>query len=164
MDELAKRIKQITDNAKSNPNAVNEMIALTEEFPEAPDVWCDLAYLYSRQGDRVSSVDALGRAIALAPDEPVYLFDRARYNAALGEYRSVIDDASRGIEISERLKFLYYKDSLIFLRAYAMVALGNSAAARDDLTSMEDHGMRLWINGLVTWEDLARRCGVNSPP
>ncbi|QWT20487.1 hypothetical protein KPL74_00400 [Bacillus sp. NP157] len=162
MDDFEQRRKRITDGAKSNPNAVAEMIVLAEEFPCEPDVWADLAYVYARKDDYVSAVDALGRATALAPDEPIYLFNRARYNAALGEHRAVIADASLGVEISDRLKFFWYKEALMFLRAHALVALGDNKSARDDLASIEDRDMRLWINGLVTWEDLARGCGMGT--
>ncbi|QWT20489.1 hypothetical protein KPL74_00410 [Bacillus sp. NP157] len=164
MDDLKDRLKTITDSAKTNPNAVSEMIALAAEFPEEPDVWCDLAYLYARKGDRLSAVDALGRAVALAPDEPVYLYDRAKYSAALGDYQSVIDDASLGLEISERLQFFSYKNLLLFLRAYALTSLHDEAAAKIDLALIGDRDMRMWINELVTWDDLARRCGMEGSP
>ncbi|QWT20488.1 hypothetical protein KPL74_00405 [Bacillus sp. NP157] len=164
MDDLAKRIEKIKDSARSDPNAVGEMIAIVAEFPEDPYVWCELAYVRSRRGDRVSAVGALAHAIELAPDEPVYLFDRARFNLVLGEYQSVIDDASRGLEVSERLQFFSYKDLLLFLRAYAQAALHDDVSARNDLATIGDRDMRFWINGLVTWDDLARRCGMDISP
>jgi tetratricopeptide (TPR) repeat protein len=162
MDDLSKRIKKIADGAKSNPNAVAEMLVLAEEFPNAPELWFDLAYIYSIQKDRASAADAVSRAIALDPDEPVYLFDRARYRASLGDYHGVIEDASCGIELSERIEFFTYKELLIFLRAYACVELREFCAAKDDLMSMERQDAVMWIHTLVTWEDLMARCDAGT--
>jgi tetratricopeptide (TPR) repeat protein len=163
MDELSKRIKKIEDGAKSNPNALDEMAELVAQHPDEPDAWHGLAYLTALRGDLRSSVEALDRAIALSPDEPVYLFDKARDLAILGEYRDVIEDATLGIQLSDRIQFFSYKDALIFLRAYAHIELGNLDSAKDDLASMQDHDARNWIRGLITWEDLARRCGLIAP-
>jgi tetratricopeptide (TPR) repeat protein len=145
MDDLSRQIKKLKDGVKSNPNALKEMLALSEEFPGEPQVWRGISYIYAVQGDRASSIEALDRAIALSPDEPVYFFDRARRRAAIGDFRGTIEDAVRGIELSERLQYFYYKEALIFLRAYAHVELGDFDAAKDDLASMNDRDARIWI-------------------
>jgi tetratricopeptide (TPR) repeat protein len=164
MDDLLTQIKKLKVGVKDNPDALRDMVALSEKYPNEPEVWRGIAYIYGMRGNPASAVDALNRAIALNPDEPVFFFDRAWKRAAIGDYQGTIDDASTGIEMSYRLQFFSYKDLFIFLRAYALVQLGDLGSAEHDLVSMDDHDARLWIGGLVTWEDLARRCGMDVPP
>jgi regulator of sirC expression with transglutaminase-like and TPR domain len=160
MDRLSSRLKEITDGAKSNPDVLREMEALIDEFPDEPEVWGDLAYVHSMRGDRTSAVVALDRAIALAPDEPVYIFDRARYRAGLGDYSGVLTDASLGVEICDRTKFDYYRQSLIFLSAYAHSQMGKLDVAKVELLSIQERDMGVWVGELVTWSELARECGL----
>jgi tetratricopeptide (TPR) repeat protein len=162
-EELLRRIGAIEKNARSDENALNEANELVRDFPQCAEAWRTLAYIESLSKNREEAIRYITRAIEIDPDQPFYLYTRALYRSKSLDFHGAVKDAKLGIAISDRLQFHYYRDSLLFLSAHAHVQLGDIDVARGELFSIEDREVRTWIHGLVTWESLAERCGIDRP-
>lgn len=90
---------------------------------------------------------AIDRALALAPDDPQLLTDRAETRAAQGDYAGAVDDLSAALAGDPRSA-----DALV-LRASAYRRLGRSEAALADLAAAlaidRRHGEALVERGLI---------------
>lgn len=158
--ELLMRLEEIKARFKTDPSAMDEMDSIAENMPSEARVWEAMAYMHARVDRLDLAIDAVSRAMNLDPDEPAYFFKRANYLADINDYAGVIGDAARGVEVSDRTKFDYYRESLVFLSAYAHIRMGQLALAREELLSLSDRNIRTWVHELVTWHGLAVQCGI----
>jgi len=89
-------------------------------FAQAAQIWLEV-------GDLTRAYAAVTLALALRPDDPELLTDRAVIAASAGRFQEAIDDLTRVIDLRPFLAEPYV------LRASAWRQLGQPALARDDI-------------------------------
>jgi tetratricopeptide (TPR) repeat protein len=143
-------IQQVDRRVRADdPAAVSDAARLAERYSDDARVWCLLAYANARQGKNTEAVASITKAIDLSPGEPGMHFDRGRYNLKLGKFQQAVDDFDRALVVCEERNDDYYRESLHFLRADALIKLDRKAEARADLMHVRDE-FALWTNELRT--------------
>ena len=151
-------IADLEHRAKTDdPSVLTEATKLVAEFPLEPKVWSLRAYIFARMGNIANAVSDLTRTIDLASPEPAHFFDRGRYRLNLGDAPGAAADFSRGIELCNEYGNDYYRESLHFMRAEALVKAGNRRGALADLKQVRD-GFTLWTTELRSKEALLAEC------
>jgi len=140
-----------------DPDAVGSAARLAERYPESVKAWCLLAYAHARQGNTEDAILDITRAIRLSPREPALLFDRGRYKLKTAQYRQAVDDFGEALALCDLHKDDYYRESLHFLRADALLKLGLKAEAQADLGYVRDD-FALWTTELRTKKALSDEC------
>jgi tetratricopeptide (TPR) repeat protein len=140
-----------TDKALS---IANELI---DRFPDDMEVWLLRSYLFARMANYPRSILDLDRAISINAQEPTLFYDRGRYHFKLESYTRAIEDFSMGLAVCDQLKDDYYRESLLFFRAEAYLALANKEQARNDLSSVRDD-FTTWTFKLRTKSEILSEC------
>jgi|ERR1017187_8162364 tetratricopeptide (TPR) repeat protein len=130
---------------------------LTRLYPSLCEAWVLGAYLHALDQDYVSAVAVLSEAINLNSLEPGLFFHRGRNEIKLGQDRAALDDFSRGLDLCDQFDNDYYRETLLFMRAEALLRLGRKAEARADLARVRD-GFTIWTYRLVSKEALLGEC------
>lgn len=91
-------------------------------------------------------------------NEPADYFDLAGVHIRSSNYPGAISALDALMEVSEREEYDYYVSSALFLRAFALIEIGDVGRARSDVVRIPD-GMRFWVpgRGLVDVESLRSR-------
>jgi tetratricopeptide (TPR) repeat protein len=151
-------IKNIEGRVRGDdPSAVESALRLAERYSDSPRVWCLLAYAHARQGSTEEAISDMTRAIQLSPDEPGMLFERGRYQLKRGRYRQAVDDFGQALILCERQENDYYRESLHFFRADALLKLDRRIEAQADLQHVRDD-FALWTTELRTKQALLAEC------
>lgn len=108
--------------------AVAAALAQASEVPKAAS-FGELAYAYLGVGDRERALDAVNRAVQMAPEEPAYRFLRARVEFMLHRPSEAGEDLEQVELLSERFNNFYYVDSARLLAAACRVEVGDSEGA-----------------------------------
>lgn len=155
---LDSSIKKVEERARADgAGALADATKLIEQHPGEPSAWSVRAYVQARAGNIVSALSDVTRAIELSPSEPVLFFDRGRYHLRLKNFALAIEDFDRGIALCDRLEDDYYRESFHFLRADALLRVGNKTAALADLAHVRDD-FSLWTTELRTKQGLLSEC------
>lgn len=136
-------IKDLVDT--DEPAALAAAVKLTEQYPDEPDVWRTLAYIYALDENDAGAIAAMTRAIQLAPRKPTFFFYRGWYLLGSGDYEAAIVDFGQGLLLCDELNDDYNRESLHFLRAEAYFQLGRKAEARADLEHVRDDAVSYTI-------------------
>jgi tetratricopeptide (TPR) repeat protein len=145
----AKELARLGDDEK----AMSIADALIQEHPNDSRSWSLRAYLHARNSHYRNAIADVTQAIGASPAEPSLFFDRGRYEIALGQLESAIEDFSHGLKLCDDHKDDYYRETLHFFRADALIKVGKTFAAAEDLKHVRDD-FRLWTDSLRTKEDL----------
>jgi tetratricopeptide (TPR) repeat protein len=138
--------------------AVSVATALLARYPKEVKAWSLLAYLHARVHDYLGAISDVSHAIDVAPREPKLFFDRGRYYLRLEQYRIASEDFSRGLELCDLESNDYYRESLLFMRAEALIQLGRTKDALADLARVRDD-FAMWTFRLATKQGLMGECG-----
>ena len=126
---------------------------LVDQYPGEMEVWSLRGYLHALSRDYAKAVADLGRAIGINSAEPVLFYDRGRYSLALGDDLAAVSDFTTGLELCEFHDNDYYRESLHFLRAEALLRLGRKREAIVDLAQVRGD-FKTWTYRLRTKADL----------
>lgn len=155
---INKLISNLESRAQSDdPTALAEATKLVAEHPSESKVWGLRAYIFARTGNLSNAISDLTRAMELSSPEPTHYFDRGRYKLKVGDSAGAVADFSRGIELCDEHGDDYYRESLHFLRADALVKTGKRSEALADLRQVRD-GFTLWTTELRSKEALMSEC------
>jgi len=163
-EPLDSLIKDIEKRVRAkDPTAVERAAQLAEQYPDEPEVWFSLAFVYSMYRDMDGAVAAMTRMIDIAPPNPMNLFFRARYEHKRGNLEATLADCTEGIALSEQRQDERCLSSLYFMRADVLVTLGRKAEALADLEHVEDDHVE-WTTRLRTKAAILADCGVPRKP
>jgi tetratricopeptide (TPR) repeat protein len=155
---LDQAILDLEERARNDdPSVLASAAQLIATYPTESRVWTLRAYVLARTGNLKEAIADISRAMQLSSPEPAHHFDRGRYKLKLGEYLSAIDDFSEGLALCEHHADEYYRESLYFLRAEALIAAGRKSEALADLTYVHDD-FQLWTTELRSKQELVARC------
>lgn len=158
-ENLEKLIASIETKVRADdPHALDEANALVGRHPADARVWSLRSYIRSRSNDFDGAIHDISEAISISPLEPVFFFNRGRFQLRLGNYKDSISDLSRGLELCDVHENDYYRDTLLFFRAAAYVRVGDGVSAAADLSKIEDEEFSLWLDGLVSKKQLLAEC------
>ena len=134
---------------------------LVQRYPDEMKVWSMRAYLYTCKDDYERAIADLSQAIGLNPAEPVLFYDRGRYQSRLGLFEAAADDFGKGLALCDHYRDDYYRESLHFFRAEALIELGRKREALEDLSHVRDD-LRTWTFKLRTKSELLAQCVEHS--
>jgi tetratricopeptide (TPR) repeat protein len=134
---------------------------MLESHPNEMKLLSLRAYLHACKHDLEQAIIDLTQAIRINPMEPVLFYDRGRYESKLGHFQSAVDDFGRGLELCDHYRNDYYRESLYFFRAEALVELGRKHEALQDLSHVRDD-LRTWTYKLRTKSELLAQCAERS--
>jgi tetratricopeptide (TPR) repeat protein len=155
---LDAQIAQIERRARDDdPAVVDDALKLVDRYSDEPRIWCLLAYVHARRGNTEDAVADVTQAIELSPSEVGLYFERGRYLSKLGRHRQAVDDFDRALGLCEQQQNDYYRESLCFLRADALIRLNRKAEALTDLSHVRDD-FALWTTELRTKQGLLAEC------
>lgn len=146
-----------------DPNAFDEAVKLTEQYPDEAEAWNTLAYANQWKKDYPAAVAAMTRAIELRPGRPGLYCTRGECSLMAGDYDGAIADFTEGLALGNHLKQEPYREVLHFLRAEAYYQLGRKAEALADLEHVDDD-CTFWTVQVRTKAELLVLCGGSLPP
>lgn len=152
--QIARLEQRVRDD---DPGAVEDALKLADRYSDEPKVWSLLAYAHARHGSAEDAVVDIARAIELSPLEIGLYFERGRYLSKLGRHRQAVDDFDRALNLCEQQQNDYYRESLFFMRADALIRLDRKAEALVDLSRVRDD-FALWTTELRTKQALLAEC------
>jgi tetratricopeptide (TPR) repeat protein len=156
LDNLIAKAKKLARNRDEEAamTLANELVA---HYPNEMKVWLLRGYLHELGNDYTGAVADLTRAIEINAMEPHLFFTRGANRFALGDDQSAIDDFTEGLDLCDLHKNDYYRETLHFWRAEALLRLGKKHEALADLARVHD-GFRFWTYKLRTKADLLDDC------
>jgi tetratricopeptide (TPR) repeat protein len=152
--QIARLEQRVRDD---DPAAVEDALKLADRYSDEPKVWSLLAYAHARRGSTECAVADITRAIELSPLEIGLYFERGRYLSKLGRYHQAVDDFDCGLTFCSQQQNDYYRESLCFLRADALIKLNRKSEALPDLSCVRDD-FALWTTELRTKQALLAEC------
>jgi tetratricopeptide (TPR) repeat protein len=156
IDKLISNLESRAQN--DDPIALAEATKLVAENPSEPKVWSLRVYIFARTGNLSNAISDLTRAIELSSPEPSHYFDRGRYKLKVGDGAGAMEDFGRGIALCDEHGDDYYRESLHFMRADALLRAGKRREALADLQHVRE-GFTLWTTELRSKEALMSECG-----
>ncbi len=156
LEDLIRKAEELARTGKQEA-AASMAMQLTTDYPREAAVWSLRAYLHGASKHYVDAVADLTRAIALNAMEPDFFLNRGIYSFALGEDQSAIEDFSKGLELCDHYNNDYYRETLHFWRAEALLRLGKRAEALADLSRVRED-FSFWTYKLRTKADLVADC------
>ena len=136
---------------------------LVQQHPNEMKVWSMRAYLYACKGDFERAVGDLTQAIGINSTEPVLFYDRGRYQSRMELFKAAVDDFGAGLALCDQFRDDYYRKSLHFFRAEALIELGRKREALQDLSHVRDD-LRTWTYKLRTKSELMTQCVERPSP
>lgn len=124
------------------------------EDPLRHEAWHNLAYALfccDRMGE---AIDAITKAIELAPEDRAHLFSRARWALAVGDLVTAEADWSKLIEVDERLKSEAFLSAALIGRALTRMRARRVVDAEADLRRVDDEEIIFIEDRLWTVEDI----------
>jgi len=121
-------------------------------FAQAGQIWLEA-------GDLTRAYGAATLALALRPDDPDLLTDRAVIAANAGRFQEAIDDLTRAIDLKP------FRAEAYVLRASAWRQLGQPALARDDLAralAREPLNQEAWLESGILKRDARDPAGARA--
>ena len=130
---------------------------LVARYPNEMEAWSLRGHLHARNHNYLEAIANVTRAIDVNLLEPSLFFDRGRYELALGKQESAAKDFSKGLELCDQHNDSYYRESLHFFRAEALIRLGRKREAVEDLAHVRAD-FKMWIDRLRSKADLLADC------
>jgi len=118
---------------------------LIAQRPDEMKVWSVRSYIHARKHDYQSAIQDVSRAIEINSVEPALFFDRGRYYLALRAFSEAATDFTRVLDLCDRHRNNYYRESAYFMRAEAHLKLGRIDETRADLKHVRDD-FTIWID------------------
>lgn len=159
MTDIRSSISKAETLARANRVDEAEVIAdkLVAQYPSRMEVWVLHGYLAAREGDFEKAIDSLTRAISICAEEPSLFYDRGRYQLTTGDNNAAISDFSKGLDLCDRYDNDYYRASLHFHRAEALLGIGKKSDAMADLSHVPAE-FKCWTTRLRSREELMEEC------
>jgi tetratricopeptide (TPR) repeat protein len=156
LDDLIARTKALAKERRYD-EAISLATDLVQRYPNEMKVWSSRAYLYGCKNDFELAVADLTRAIDINGMEPVLFFDRGSYQSRVGRFGAAVEDFGRGLALCDHYRDDYYRETLYFFRAEALIELGRKREALQDLSQVRDD-FRFWTYKLRTKSELQAQC------
>lgn len=162
--EFKSRCRSVEERIEAKaPDAFDEAVKLTEQFPAEAEAWNTLAYANKWKKDYPAAVAAITRAIELRPGRPGLYFTRGGSSLMAGDYDGAIADFTEGLALGNHKEQEAYREVLYFHRAEAYYQLGRTTEAIADLEHVDDD-CTSWTVQVRSKADLLALCGVVVPP
>jgi tetratricopeptide (TPR) repeat protein len=133
-------------NEQRFEEALERAASLKVTYPQSHHVHKWMAHVHEAMKNLNEAIREISEAMALAPGEPDYHFNRARWHLDLGHYDDAVADCTRAIGIEMSLRRTYYLGTSYFIRALARTRLGDERGALDDCQHVADD-MVFWALG-----------------
>jgi tetratricopeptide (TPR) repeat protein len=156
LDKLISEAKDLA-NSGERQEALSLANELIEHYPREARVWSLRAYIYGLTANYEAVFADLSHAIKINPMEPDFFFHRGRYGLITGQNQAAFDDLTKGIELCDYYKNEYYRETLLFMRAEALVHLNRKDEALSDLALVRDD-FTIWTSRLRTKAELVAEC------
>ena len=157
LDDLIAKAKQLEKNGDEQ-GAMSLAEQLLASHMNDIRVWLLHAHLHALSRNYIDAVADMSRAIEINVLEPHLFFTRGTYRFALGEDKLAVEDFTEGLRLCDYHKNDYYRDTMYFWRAEALLKLGKKVEALSDLASVPDD-FQFWTDKLRTKADLIADCG-----
>jgi tetratricopeptide (TPR) repeat protein len=156
IDTLIAKAKELArkDDNQGAMLLANELIG---KYPNEVRVWSLRGYLHSRNGNHIEAVSDLTCAIDIDGMDPYLFFSRGVDKFEIGDNQSAADDFTEGLDLCDRHRNDYYRETLLFWRAEALLRLGKKHEALLDLARVRDD-FSFWTYKLRTKADLLNDC------
>jgi len=156
MEDLISRAERLASTGDWD-GAMSLASELVAKYPNEMKVWLLRADLYGRNRAYASAIADLSRAIEISPMEPCLFHERGLDALALGNDQAATEDFTRGLELCDRQKSDYYRESFHFLRAEAFLRLRRKKEALADLAHVRED-QKAWTYRLRTKAELLYEC------
>jgi tetratricopeptide (TPR) repeat protein len=156
LDDLISKAKSL-DRTGHNEEAMSLATQMVEQHPNEMKPWSLRAYLHAGKHDYEQATADLTRAIAINSMEPKLFWDRGRYESLQDHYQSAVSDFGKGLELCDHYKDDYYRESLHFFRAEALIRLARKREALADLEHVRED-LKTWTYKLRTKLELLAEC------
>jgi len=155
-DEIIFKVKQLDKSGRDQEamSLANELVARHSDKAQA---WLLRGHLHALGKDYAGASADLTRAIEINALEPHFFLSRGKYRFLGGENALAVEDFSKGLELSDYHRNDYYRETLYFWRAEALLKLGRRSEALSDLAHVRDD-FRFWTYELRTKADLLSDC------
>jgi tetratricopeptide (TPR) repeat protein len=138
-DDVQSLIRRINVRRRDgDPTVAESAIQLAEQYPLEPRVWLLLAHIHEDADNDPATLEALTRVVEVAPKEPVGFYSRGSFFLKREEYDRAVADFTQGLVLCDELSNDYYRGSLHFHRAEALILAGKKAEALRDLAHLPD--------------------------
>jgi tetratricopeptide (TPR) repeat protein len=141
---------EVFSRAKNYPEALRRCDDLIAAWPNHAHARRERAFLLNLMDDTAAALAEMDRVIemekARGSEEPADYDDRGRWRIEIGNHAGAVADFTAILRIEERHNWIYYSEPSRFMRAYALICLGElDAAARDIETIPNDY--EIWLEG-----------------
>lgn len=141
--------------------AFDEAIALIRAAIEQDDgcaeTWALLSHTQEIVGDLEAAIQAADRAIALAPNEPAYWFQRGWLHLLVDAAQNALGDMQKTLTLSRSLNRTYYIETAAFLAAESLRRLHRYAEALAQCAEVRDD-FSLYVGAPLSKADLLKNC------
>jgi tetratricopeptide (TPR) repeat protein len=133
---------------------------LVERLPDEKRAWSYRAHLHRVAHEYSLAISDLTAAIRIRThdsNEPYLYFFRGACLLRVERLEDALEDFTAGLGFCDLYKDDYYRETLVFFRAYTLIRLGRASMALRDLENV-DESFSFWIDKLRTKADLLRAC------
>ena len=129
------------------------------------DAWDQLAYVLWSCGQKDEAIEAISKAIVMAPEDRGHRFSRARFALGMGDLTLAKADWTKLVDLERALASEAFVGAALLGRALANAGLGDTQAALNDLSQIGDDEImlvnkRLWTAGELR-NELRRKAQAN---
>lgn len=148
---------RVLTRSGDDAGAMRLVCELLDKFPEEKSPLAFRAHLHSMNGAYQQSWLDLSRAMLVDPLDPCLFYLRGDCSLQLGQAEAALADFDDGLALCDQKGDNYCRDTLIFLRAEALISLGRTIDAARSLQQLPDD-FSFWTPKLRTKADLLRDC------
>jgi tetratricopeptide (TPR) repeat protein len=141
---------EVFSRAKDYPEALRRCDDLIAAWPNHAHARRKRAFLLHLMDDTAAALAETDLIIemekARGSEEPADYNNRGRWRIEIGNHAGAVADFTAILRIEEQHNWIYYSKPSRFMRAYALICLGElDAAARDIETIPDDY--EIWLEG-----------------
>jgi tetratricopeptide (TPR) repeat protein len=156
LDDLISKAKSLEQSGDTEA-AMSLATELVGQHPNEMKAWSLRSYLHAGRRNYEQAIADVTRAIAINSMEPKLFWDRGRYESLQRHDQAAVSDFSKGLELCDHYKDDYYRESLHFFRAEALINLGKKREALADLDHVRED-LKTWTYKLRTKAELLAEC------
>lgn len=156
LDSIIEKVRR-TAKAGDYEAALTLANELVVQYSQEMGVWSVRAYVHELRGEYEAAVVDISKAIQINSMEPHFFFNRGRWHLVLGSFEEARCDFSKGIALCDHYNNDYYRETLLFMRAEALIRLGRRKDALVDLAHVRDNFVA-WTTELRTKAALLAEC------
>jgi tetratricopeptide (TPR) repeat protein len=156
LDDLISKAKEL-ERLGEDESAMQLANDLVAQYSSEMKVWLLRGHLHALNRNFTDAVVDLTRAIEINSKEPHLFFTRGMDRFALGDNAPATEDFTKALDLCDLYNNDYYRETLHFWRAEALLRLGKKREALADLARVPDT-FSFWTYKLRTKSDLLADC------